>query len=337
MSVVIPAYNEAALIMDSLITVYGYLETISDRYDWEIVVVDDGSTDETGAIADLFAARRPRARVLHHAVNFNLGQALRFAFATCRGDYVVTLDSDLTYAPEHIGVLLESLREKRARVALASPYMKGGHTSGIPIVRRGLSRAANRFLSLTAEGHLSTLTGMVRAYDRVFLASLDLRSRGPEINAEILYKAQVLGARVIEVPAHLDWRAVREREPRRRSRIRLRRATASYLFSGFMFRPVVFFLLPGVFLFGIALWTLGFVALQTFQEYGRLSGSFDPRFTAALAATFASSPHSYIVGGVTLLLSVQLISTGVLASQSRRYFEELFHLGTTLLRRHDRI
>ena len=64
-----------------------------------------------------------------------------------------------------------------------------------------------------------------------------------------------------------------------------------------------------------------------------IANPLEPR---ALAASFERWPHSFLVGGVTLLLSVQLVSTGVLASQSRRYFEELFHLGTTLLRRHDR-
>ena len=74
--------------------VNAHLHTLDEQYAWELVVVDDGSTDETGAIADAFAASRPEVRVLHHKINFNLGQALRYAFGTCRGDYVVTLDCD---------------------------------------------------------------------------------------------------------------------------------------------------------------------------------------------------------------------------------------------------
>ena len=64
--------------------------------------------------------------VLHHLTNFGLGQALRFGFGHCRGDYVVTLDMDLSYAPEHIGALLERIRARGAKVVVASPYMKGG-------------------------------------------------------------------------------------------------------------------------------------------------------------------------------------------------------------------
>lgn len=331
-SVVIPAYNEAALIASTLVRVWEYLESIGDRYDWEIVVVNDGSSDETGDIADLFALRRSGVRVLHHPVNFNLGQALRFAFGTCHGDYVVTLDCDLTYAPEHVGLLVDTLREKRARVALASPYMPGGRTSAVPFVRRSLSRGANRFLSLTADGHFSTLTGMVRAYDRVFLHSLDLKAMGTEINAEILYKAQILRARVVEVPAHLDWTELRAANHERSAPIRIRRASMSYLFSGFMFRPVVFFVIPGLLLLTVAISELFWVVWQVLREYGRLSGSIDPRFSRAIAFTFERTPHSFLIAGVTLLLSIQLIAVGVLASQAKRYFEELFHLGTSLRR-----
>lgn len=331
-SVVMPAFNEALLLMDSLTTVHTYLETLSDAYEWELVIVNDGSTDETGPIADAFAAKRPRVRVLHHPVNFNLGQALRYAFHTCDGDYVVTMDSDLSYSPDHIERLLEGLRTSHAKIALASPYMEGGSTTGIPAHRRFLSRTANRFLSRMSGGSVSTLTGMVRAYDRVFLQSLDLKSMGTDINAEILYKAQVLGARIAEVPAHLDWASVSARAPERTSKMQLRSGTTSYLFSGFMFRPVLFFLIPGLFLLLVAVYMLGWIGWQTIEHYGEVSGNVESRFSQAVGLTYDERPHAFIVGGVTLLLSVQLISIGVLASQSKRYFEEMFHLATTIYR-----
>ncbi len=174
-SVVVPAYNEALILMQSLTELYAYLSALSDTYEWELVIVNDGSQDETGAIADAFAASRAEVRVLHHAVNFRLGQALRYAFNTCQGDYVVTIDCDLSYAPEHIGLLLQRLRDDHAKIAVASPYMKGGETTGIPFGRRVLSRGANRFLSVASGGQLSPRTGMVRADDRPFLSSLSLR------------------------------------------------------------------------------------------------------------------------------------------------------------------
>ena len=74
--------------------------------------------------------------------------------------------------PEHIARLLTELRSANAKIVIASPYAKNGQTTNIPFLRRFLSRSANRFLAATAKGQLSTLTGMVRAYDRRFLSTL---------------------------------------------------------------------------------------------------------------------------------------------------------------------
>lgn len=331
-SVVVPAYNEALILMESLTVLHEHLRTIEDEYRWELVVVDDGSTDETGAIADAFAASRPQVRVLHHKINFNLGQALRYAFGTCQGDYVVTLDCDLSYSPDHVERLLGALRAEHAKVAVASPYMKGGHTTRIPVVRRALSWWANRFLSAVAEGKIATLTGMVRAYDRRFLSTLDLKAMGTDINTEILFKAQLLGARIVEVPAHLDWTNQRDRRGGRTSSLKVRRSTSSYAFAGFMFRPVAFFVVPGMVLLALAAYTLTWVSYNTYLHYQELEGSLDPRFSAAVAQTFEEGPHAFVVGGISLVLAVQLMSLGILASQSKRYFEELFHLGTSVYR-----
>lgn len=327
-SVVVPAYNEALLLMRSLTQIHDYLRTLEDRYRWELLVVDDGSTDETGEIAEVFARTHPGTRVLHHPVNFKLGQALRYGFGAARGDYVVTIDCDLSYGPEHIGLLVDALRDQHARVALCSPYMEGGRSTGVPLVRNFLSRGANKALSVAVRGTVSTVTGMVRAYDRRFLASLDLKAMGTDINAEILYKAQILRARVIEVPGHLDWSHL----DGRRSTIRLRRTAWSYLFSGFFLRPVLFFLIPGLLLLALSGYTMAWTGYHVLQHWREATGGLDPRFSAAIAQTFEESPHAFVVGGISLVLAVQLISLGILSSQTKRYFEELFHLGTSTRR-----
>lgn len=327
-SVVVPAYNEAVILMASLTSLYDYLQALSDDYDWELVVVNDGSMDETGAIADAFADHHDDVRVLHHSVNFRLGQALRYAFNTCRGDYVVTIDCDLSYAPEHIGTLLTRLRADHAKIAVASPYMKGGETTGIPFGRRVLSQGANRFLSRASGGELSTLTGMVRAYDRPFLSSLSLRAMGTDINTEILYKAQLLNARIVEVPAHLDWTGPQAAAPGRSSKMQLGKSTMSYAFSGFMFRPVAFFIVPGLLVLAFALYNLGWLSYNILVEYSHMDGAFEPRMSEAFAHTFDVRPHAYFVSGFALMIAVQLLSLGIIASQAKRYFEELFHVAT---------
>jgi glycosyltransferase involved in cell wall biosynthesis len=332
-SVVVPVYNEAQIITANLATLCEYLGRLEEMFRWELIVVNDGSTDDTGRLADAFAEGRDNVLVLHHRTNYRLGQALRYAFAHCRGDYVVTFDCDLSYAPEHIGRLVTELHTSDAKIVIASPYAKGGRTTRVPFVRRFLSRSANRFLAATARGRVSTLTGMVRAYDRRFLSVLNLRSMGADINTEILYKAELLGARVIEIPAHLDWTFSQTGGTRRRSPVRLRSSVNAYLFSGFMFRPVAFFIVPGLVVLTAAVYTLGWVVYRVVNNYLHLAnGSLDAKVTIAIRMAFEAAPYSFVVGGVALMIAFQLLSLGTIALQSERYFKELFHFETTLYR-----
>lgn len=328
-TVVLPAYNEEALIEGTLEKVCRELRSIEERFDWEVIVIDDGSTDETSDIVDRFARTESRVRALSHQTNFNLGQALRYAFANARGDYVVTLDSDMSYGPEHIVRLLDAIVETRAKVVIASPYARGGRVTAVPKVREIMSRVANRLLAMTAQGSLTTVTGMVRAYDRRFLDSLDLKAWDFEINTEIVYKAQVLRARIVEIPAHLDWSEQRKVAEHRKSSIRIRRAVAAQAFSSFLFRPFIYFIFPGLVVLILSLISLGWVAYHTIRFWA--TPEVD-EFSEAVLAAFQLSPHAFIVGGISLIVAIQLISLGIVSAQNKRYFEETFHLGTTIHR-----
>lgn len=332
-SVVVPVYNESEILTANLSILCEYLAGLEEMYRWEMIVVNDGSADDTGELAEAFAKEHDNVVVLHHRTNYRLGQALRYAFSRCRGEYVVTFDCDLSYAPEHIGRLVTELDTTDAKIVIASPYAKGGRTTNVPFSRRLLSRSANRFLAATARGNVSTLTGMVRGYDRRFLSTLNLRSMGPEINAEILYKAELLGARIEEIPAHLDWTFATSGGRRRRSPGTVTSSTNAYLFSGFMFRPVVFFIAPGLAVLTAALYTLGWVAYRTIHNYlGLAEGSFTAKMSIAIQIAYRDAPYGFVVGGIALLIAFQLLSLGTLALQNERYFKELFHFNTTLFR-----
>ena len=333
-SLIIPAYNEASIVERNLTILCQYMVSLEADYRWEIIVVNDGSTDETGELAESFAKTRDNVHVLHHLQNCGIGAAFRYAFEYCRGDYLVTLDMDLSYSPAHIETLLAKIIGTKAKVVVASPYMDGGKISNVPWLRRLLSIWANRFLSLTARGNLSTLTGMVRAYDRSFLRSLNLKSTGMEINPEIIHKAMLLRTRIEEIPAHLAWQAEKSEGMKRRSSMRLVRHTMAVLLSGFLFRPVMFFLVPGFALLLFAFYVNTWMVIHFFAHYQSLPQYtwFLSRASAAVAAAYNQFPHTFIVGGLASMLAIQLISLGILALQSKNYFEEIFHLGTTIYR-----
>lgn len=308
MSVLIPAYNEAAIIERTLSTVRDHLSARSDAYSWEMLVVDDGSTDGTGDLAEAFAAGDEHVRVLRHRTNFGLGQALRYGFAQAKGDVVVTLDADLTYSVDHIDRLLDAFVETGAKIVVASPYAHGGVTTRVPFRRLLPSRVANVLLAAASNAHISTYTGMVRAYDTRFLRSLNVRAMGMDVNAEILRQAQILRARIVEIPAHLDWSA--NARSAGGSGLRVPRTTVAVAISAYLFRPVMFFMVPALLFAVFAVVAWGFAVAAGL-------GGF--RLLAALAI-------------VASLAAVQLAGFAFLALQAKRSFEDLFVLGTATYR-----
>lgn len=330
-SVVLPAYNEAAILEDNLAVVQEYLRTQQEHYRFEVLIINDGSADATGQIAEAQRARFPNVRVIHHPTNLGLGQGFKTGFANSRGDYVAILDIDLSYSPDHIGSMLERIRASKSQLVLASPYMKDGRISNVPWLRRTLSIWANRFLSFFAHGNLSTLTCMVRVYDGAFARSLVLRSVGMEVMPESIYKPMILRGRIDQVPAHLDW-SRQMAAPKRRSSMRILRHIFATILQGFIFRPFMFFILPGLVLLAFSLWTNFWMVVHFLDALASLGPVEGDRISAAVAVAYQQYPHTFIVGLLSLMLAIQLISLGVLAMQSKSYYEEVFYLGTSIKR-----
>jgi glycosyltransferase involved in cell wall biosynthesis len=295
-TVLVPAYNEAEAIGVSLRRIQAILNVRAD-YIWELVVVDDGSVDSTSAAAAAAEADlTAELIVVRHRENQGLGGALRTGFARSTGAVVITVDSDLSYPPEIILDLLAAWESRRAHIVIASPYMPGGRTTAVPPTLERRSRMANRILSATALGHLHTLTGLVRAYDGAFVRSLSLKAADVDINAEIIYKTQLLRGTIVEIPAELNWHGLEARTGRgavlsRRSRWN----TAKSLVISYLFRPFLFPLLPIPFLVAIAV----------------------------VAAVFGgiSAPTVFTSAVVAIVI---LVMASLAMLQAKRYFEELF-------------
>lgn len=335
-SVVLPAYNEAGILQDNLAVVQDYLRTLENRYRFEVLIINDGSADGTGQIAEEQARRYPNVRVIHHPTNLGLGEGFKTGFLHAHGDYIAILDIDLSYAPEHIGALLERIRANHSKLVLASPYMADGRISNVPWLRRTLSVWANRFLSFFAHGNLSTLTCMVRVYDGEFARSLVLRAVGMEVMPESIYKSMIMRGRIDQIPAHLDWSRQNAAGTKRRSSMRILRHMFATVLSGFIFRPFMFFILPGLALLVFSLWTNVWMVVHFFEAYGELGAVAGDRVSAAVAVAYQQYPHTFIVGLLSLALAIQLISLGVLALQSKSYYEEIFYLGSSIKRSVDR-
>ena len=332
-SVVVPAFNEAPILREHMAVLSEYLDKRLSQYDWEVVIVNDGSTDATGDIADDIARSSTRIRAVHHKRNYGLGQALRFGMSQTKGDYIVTLDIDLSYSPDHIERLLARLQETNAKLVLASPYMKGGTMSNVPWLRKILSIGANRFLSLVAHGGLSTLTCMVRGYDGEFGRSLILRSTGMDIMPETIYKSMIMRAGIDQIPAHLDW-GLQNKNNARKSSMQIVRHMLSTVISGFVFRPFMFFIVPGLLLLAFSAYVNFWMVVHFFDALQAVPANAEvDDISWAIAKAYQDFPHTFIVGLLSLMVSIQLISLGILALQSKSYFEEVFFLGSAIEKR----
>ncbi|MEZ4826768.1 MAG: glycosyltransferase family 2 protein [Bacteroidia bacterium] len=332
-SIITPAYNESAIITKNLARLCEYMDSLSARFDYEIVVVNDGSKDGTAELADNFAKDHPQVVVHHHNVNKNLGGAMKTGFEISNGEYVIVMDLDLSYSPDHIERLLTKLEETEADMVIASPYMKGGKNTAVPGSRLMMSKVVNYFMKLVAPQKISTFTSMVRAYRKSFLKKLNLKSNTYSINPEIIYKGLIIRARIEEIPAHLDWSFQKELGQTRTSSIRVLKGILAGLMTGFIFRPYAFFMSVGLILFILSMYMIGWIFIHTIQIYPDIQvppGGFDDQFTEAVKAVFYLKPHAFVVGGITLLASLQFLGIGFLSLQSKRYFDELYHFSTSI-------
>jgi glycosyltransferase involved in cell wall biosynthesis len=334
-SIVVPCYNEEAILLHNLEVIRDYLESEVEGYDWEILIINDGSKDSTGKIANEFAIANERVRVIHHPTNLNLGRALQTGFLNANGDIIIVLDVDLSYSTEYIRKLADKLVETEADIVIASPYMKGGKVVAVPFKRKIMSRWVNRFMRFAAQDKYYTFTGMVRAYRRTYIRSVNLKTKDYEINPEILYKSMILRAKIVEIPATLDWTEQMKYTGKRTSSLRIIRSTFSSLMSAFIFRPYIYFWIVGIALLLLSFYQLGwllFYTLHDMSNFGVDKNYPGGPFSQSLALQFKKNPQSFVVGGITFIIAIQFFSVGFLSLQNKRYFEELFHLGTFLRR-----
>ena len=335
-SIIIPVFNEAAILEKSMQILNDFLVSVHKDFEWEIIMINDGSTDGTKIIADKCAENYKHLRIFHHSKNMGLGMALKTGFVNAKGEYIVVIDVDLSYSPEHITALVNKIKETEADIVVASPYLKGGKVSMVPFSRRVMSRFVNFFMSCVAQTNLRTFTGMVRIYRRAFISTLDLKATSQAINPEIIYKAIILRARIEEIPAHLDWSCQRSFGMKRSSSMRIFSGMLKGLMSAFVFRPYAFFLTVGFMLLMISAYIIIWIFINVFSilpdiivEADAITGPF----SLAVAEVFNARPYSFLIGGITLIVGLQFLSTGFLSLQNKRNFEELFHINTSLLKK----
>jgi len=189
-----------------------------------VLVVDDGSPDGTGDLADALARETPRLRVLHRTEKLGLGTAYAagFRYALAQGyGRVVEMDADFSHRPEDLPALLAAA--ETADVVIGSRNIPGGRAIGWSPLRHIISKGGSLYARLVLGLPMRDCTSGFKCFRRSALEILDLdeiRSNGYAFQVEVNYACTVAGLRCAEVPivfpdrargaSKMNWRIVVE-------------------------------------------------------------------------------------------------------------------------------
>ncbi len=170
---------------------------------YEVVIVDDGSTDDTGAKAAELLQTRKDVRILRLTPNRGMGGAIRAGIGEARGEWIATIDADLTFPPSTLKDMLAAGIASKADLISGSPYLRSGDMAGVSWVRTLPSLMINALYRGLFGMRLTAYTPVLRLYRASFVKRLDIAASGFEINAEIAARALLDRRPVVEVPAPL--------------------------------------------------------------------------------------------------------------------------------------
>lgn len=331
LSLVIPALNESAIIVANVRELAAWMNEHLPNITYEIVVVNDGSTDNMPQLLAEEAARLPQLRVLHHPTNYGRGRAIRTAMEHTRSDYCIMLDADLSYAPDHIARLLAPLMDGSADLTMASAYHPQGAVRNVPWLRAWLSRTGNRILSRSFQQRYYTSTCVVRGYTRRLIDHLELVSMSKDLHLEVIYKTELLGFRIVEVASTLAWRDKKRgsapsglvNKIRHHAIIKMRHTIVSHFLFNFFSKPKLLFLGPILLLAALSLYGGG---LLLSVLIGNVLDAGGNNFNAVLRQTLLDGQLTLTLTAISLILLLIFTMFLFLASQAKRAAEEQYIL-----------
>lgn len=197
LSVVIPLWNEEKVLHWTVDALRAALErhVRSGHFgSWELVLVDDASTDATGTMLDALAEADPRIVVVHHERNRTLGGSVRTGLATARGDLILYTDADLPFDPDEIGRAVHLLDLYEADVVSAYRHDRKGEGVARYVYSYCYNALANALFGLRVRD-VNFAAKLVR---RWVVDAVDLHSEGSFVDVELLVRARAAGAKVIQ-------------------------------------------------------------------------------------------------------------------------------------------
>jgi glycosyltransferase involved in cell wall biosynthesis len=197
LTIFFPAWNEEETIERAVAAAFDAGDGLvaAGEIEWfEVLIIDDASTDRTPEIADKLAAENERVRVVHHAVNRKLGGSLRTGFAESRGELVLYTDADLPFDMAEAAKAVRLLRIYDADIVSAFRFDRTGEGPR----RLVYSYVYNHLVQLLFGLRLRDMNFAFKLVRRRVLEHVDLQSEGSFIDVELLARAQKMGFSIIQ-------------------------------------------------------------------------------------------------------------------------------------------
>jgi dolichol-phosphate mannosyltransferase len=201
---ILPTYNEAENV-EAIVAAAGAVLAQAAPAGFRVLVVDDGSPDGTGRLADELAGKHEWLEVLHRTEKNGIGPAYLAGFRHALqggAGYVMEMDSDFSHDPADLARLLGAVHGG-ADLALGSRYVPGGGVSDWGLVRRLISEGGSTYARLVLGLRVKDLTGGFKCFRREVLEAIhfdSVRSHGYAFQVELTYRAVQAGFSVVEVP-----------------------------------------------------------------------------------------------------------------------------------------
>jgi glycosyltransferase involved in cell wall biosynthesis len=192
-----PAHNEEANLRGLVAEALETLPRLAESF--EIVIVDDGSRDQTPAIADELAAVHPEVRVVHHPTNLGYGAALRSGFGAARYDVLAFTDGDRQFRVEDLAQLLDRLAEPVGRGPAPEVVVGYRIERADPLVRTVYARLYRLAIRLFFGLRVRDVDCACKVFRRSALEGVAVESGGAFFSAELLIKLRAAGHRIAEV------------------------------------------------------------------------------------------------------------------------------------------
>lgn len=313
-SIVCPFYNEEAIIANSVKLMLGKLSTLEEP--WELIIVNDGSTDASWDAVKDISTQEPRLKVIGYDVNRGRGYAIRAGAAAACGELLVTTEIDSSWGDDIVHRLVAEMKaHEDTDMVIASVFLPGGGYGNIPFHRIFLSTLGNLIIRSSMSCKITMNTGMTRAYRRDKFLNLPLDEDGKEMHLEVISKAVAFGYIIKEIPATLEWKTdslSAPDAPIRKSSSKIPKLIKSHLLFSLMESPARY-------IYSVA----GLVGISAVGFLGW-----------ALTNLIAGKPSIFllITSLILIVFSFLIVALGILALQNKDLQSDMWRLRSDLNR-----